>query len=111
MSVTEVLVPAGKLFCCSAGEYSDYGYTGHYLALEDITRTRYNEIAAEVRLAEKAKEAEADAKGDWYFTDQREAFQAALIRAGLVMAITCIEVHLGSYSELDDVPVAASTTP
>jgi hypothetical protein len=97
----ETLIHAGHLFCFSSGEYSDYGYQGHFLALEEINRARYNELIDEAKASETAKEAEADSKGEWYFADPRGAFIGSLIRAGLVMAITCPEIHLGSYGELD----------
>lgn len=43
-------VPAGKLFCLSRGEYSDYGYQGHFLALVEITPEMFREVEAERRL-------------------------------------------------------------
>lgn len=90
--VQRLHVPAGKLFCLSRGEYSDYGYEGHFLALVEITPEMFREVEAEAN----------GKKDDWgcyeYGADDR--FIPALIRRGWVMDVDCIEIHTGSYGDL-----------
>jgi hypothetical protein len=81
-------VPAGKLFCLSEGEYSDYGYCGHFLALVELTPSMMREVEAEVK-EQSTGRYEAQSK-----------FTAALIRRGWVLDIDCVEIHTGSYGEL-----------
>lgn len=84
-------VPAGKLFCTSRGRYSDYGYTGHFLSLVDITPIMFREVEAECKAA-------ADANNG---VDAEDAFLPALIRRGWVLDIDCVEIHTGEYGELN----------
>lgn len=81
-------VEAGKLICFSSGEYSDYGYHGHFLTLEPLTRPMVEEIKAEC-----LREAES-------LYDQQDGFIPKLIKRGLIMSIDCQVIHLGSYGEL-----------
>lgn len=92
MSQQRLHVPAGKLFCLSRGEYSDYGYEGHFLALVEITPEMFREVEAEAR-------GKKDEYGSYeYGADDR--FIPAIIRRGWVVDIDCIEIHTGSYGEL-----------
>lgn len=84
-------VPAGKLFCTSRGRYSDYGYTGHFLALVDLTPTMFRDVEAECKAA-----AGADIN-----VDAEDAFLPALVRRGWVLDIDCVEIHTGEYGELN----------
>lgn len=86
-------VPAGKLFCLSRGEYSAYGYAGHFLALVDITPDMFRE-------AEKDARGEPDEWGD-YLYGAEDRFIPALVKRGWVMDIDCVEIHTGSYGELN----------
>jgi len=84
-------VEAGKLICFSTGEYSDYGYDGHFLTLEPLTRPMVEEVADKCR-ARCLEEDGYDPKG--YFIPE-------LIKRGLIMIVDCQEIHIGSYGELD----------
>ena len=84
-------VKAGKLFCISRGKYSDYGYCGHFLALQDITRKLLQEIVDECN-------SEKETLDDVW--DASDLFMPKLIRRGLVIDIDVQEIHTGSYGEL-----------
>lgn len=85
-------VEAGKLICFSSGEYSDYGYNGHFLTLEPLTRPMVEEVKVEC-------EAKAISEnGDKY--GAREFFIPSLIKRGLIMVVDCQEIHLGEYGDL-----------
>lgn len=100
MTAQRLHVPAGKLFCLSRGEYSDYGYQGHFLALVEITPEMFREVEAECKTAQKAKNiADGAFYSETYGADDR--FIPALIRRGWVMDVDCVEIHTGSYGELD----------
>ena len=106
MTKQNVKVHAGKLFCLSSGEYSDYGYEGHFLALMDITNDVLTE--AKNRATERAK-VEPNSWGkipgpdeDWLIRDAaRSNFIPELVRMGAVLDIDCTEIHLGSYGNLE----------
>ena len=108
--MTDNVLKAGSLVCFSSGEYSDYGMRGHFVLLEDLTPER----VAEAVHAAKESQVEAETKYQaWKSDDNRkyedyprrgdvqEAFIAELIRKGLLASITCTEIHIGSYGELD----------
>lgn len=96
-------VKAGKLFCFSEGEYSDYGYVGHFLALDDITSETF--AKAKGRCMERIRNGEGESYGCKPDLDDesdvrramRDLFLPELIRMGVVMDIDCAEIHLGSY--------------
>jgi hypothetical protein len=92
----ELKLKAGTLMCFSEGEYSDYGYTGHYLVVQDLTVDTANQIAAEMNAAKEA----AEDRGDYGLSDIREQFQARLIREGYLLSIPVTEWHIGSYGRL-----------
>lgn len=87
-------VKAGKLFCTSRGEYSDYRVEGHFLALRDIDRALLQTIVDECN-AQKTKDEE---DGKW--TNAEDLFLPELIRRGYVMDIDVTEIHTGSYGDL-----------
>jgi hypothetical protein len=101
-------VKAGKLFCFSEGEYSDYGYCGHFLALEDITTELFERTKDRIKaqIAEGIKDAYGDivnADSDHYEKSSIMArrFLPELIRQGAIMDIDCTEIHLRSYGRLE----------
>lgn len=104
-------IAAGSLFCFSQGEYSDYGYSGHFVALEDIPRARLLEIGEQAqaeyqrldRVQDEWLEApEADRVGEYPPSpDAHGLFIAAVIKAGLALAVTCTEIHIGSYGRIE----------
>ena len=85
-------IPAGKLFCFSEGEYSDYGYVGHFLALEEITWDTFTKA--------RAAAFKADEDDEW---DQEslDRFIAELIRMGVVMDVEVRQIHVGSYGRVE----------
>jgi len=110
----DIYVHAGGLLMFSSGEYSDYGTMGGcFVALEPLTRTRLREIAEQVTSEQGASEAAYDdavarwrttgTKPDGYpgYPDPHGMFIAALIRAGLLLAVTYTELHVGYYSRLE----------
>lgn len=98
MTTQRLHVPAGKLFCLSRGEYSDYGYQGHFLALIEITPEMLREVEEECKAAQRKENADT-CYGDTYGAGDK--FIPALIRRGWVMDVDCVEIHTGSYGELD----------
>jgi uncharacterized damage-inducible protein DinB len=103
----DMTIRAGTLLCFSSGAYSDYGYKGHFVALEDITRERMHELGKIAKAKEADIEAAQDAwtreSGEEYPTSAgaQEGFIAEMIRAGLLVSITVTEIHIGSYGELE----------
>ena len=108
----EVPIPAGKLFCFSQGEYSDYNNAGHFLALVEISQAVFE--TAKDRVKAKIIEAGEWREYDWEDLrpvaemddyDWRQAlwksFVPELIHMGVVLDIDCTEVHLGSYGTLE----------
>lgn len=101
-------IPAGTLICFSSGEYSDFGYNGHFLLLEALTNEKLQEVKDEAKAKYSASK---QAWSDWYASDKtapypegvdaHEAFVAGLIRRGVLLPINVHELHLGSYGELD----------
>lgn len=100
-------IPAGSLICFSTGEYSDYGYRGHFVTLMNLTPEAVSDARDAANEAFNKNDAEQDAwkreSGTPYpaSISRQEAFIAALIRAGFLMALTVRELHLGSYGDLD----------
>lgn len=106
-------VEAGKLICFSEGEYSDYGYVGHFLALEPIGPAEFQAAKDRIRTRLTAAgvwkayawDDEAQPVSEMDDSDWRRAYRneffAELIRMGKIMDIDCFEFHLGSYGQLD----------
>lgn len=103
----KLIVAAGKLFCFSEGEYSDYGYIGHFLALEPITKSTF--ATCKARCLERVKNGEGSSYGCPPDLDDendvnramRDLFVAELTRMGVLMDIDCETIHIGSYGRLD----------
>lgn len=99
------LVAAGKLFCFSQGEYSDYGYVGHFLALVPITKTLFEQVKDACMVRIRAGEGKSyglpvDLDDDGAVDRaMRDMFLPELVRSGAVMDIDCEELHLGNYDE------------
>ena len=104
---SDTIVQAGILFCFSEGEYSDYGYVGHFLALETITKKTFEQ--AKERCMVRIKKGEGSVygaptdPGDEHDVNMaiRSLFLPELTRMGVLMDIDCEEVHLGSYGRLE----------
>lgn len=100
MATQAALVPAGKLFCISRGEYSDYGYQGHFLALVEITHEMFQEVIDECKATQRRENSATSwASGEDWGADEK--FLPALVRRGWVVDIDCIEIHTGSYGQLE----------
>jgi hypothetical protein len=87
-------VLAGKLFFISEGEYSDYGYAGHFLALVEITPAMFQELIDQCREEERANDDQWDYRASYRFIPN-------LIRRGWVIDVDVQEIHKGSYGRLD----------
>lgn len=102
-----LIARAGDLICFSTGEYSDYHISGHFVALEDISTTHFQDARedaeARYRAADKAQDAWKRESGEPYpqYVNKHEAFIAALIRNGLLVSVAVAEHHIGSYGEID----------
>lgn len=103
----KVFVQAGKLFCFSEGEYSDYGYVGHFLALEAITSETFARAKERCLVRVRAGEGEScgcppdlEDEND-VNRAMRDLFLPELVRMGVVMDIDCTTIHVGSYGQLD----------
>ena len=104
-------VKAGRLFCFSSGEYSDYGYRGHYLALRDIDRDFFHSVIEGLKDDFKKKgvpctyteERTAYKDADSYEIESaiERFFLPAIIRSGAVMEIDVQEIYLGSYGQIE----------
>jgi len=92
MESKEQKIMAGHLLFFSSGEYSDYGYNGHYVALKDITSSLIESIKNDVN-------AQA-AKPEGWRLDKHEKFIARMISEGYLLSLTVSELHLGSYGDL-----------
>lgn len=106
MTNTDLRARRGDLICFSSGEYSDYGYNGHFVCLEDLTTDHFRAAQRDAEDRCKAIETAQDAwtreSGEpWPGSgDKQEAFIAALIRMGLLASVSVSEFHIGSYGEL-----------
>lgn len=76
---------AGELIVFSEGEYSDYGYRGQYVALQNVSEEQLKEVG------DKANE-------EGYGAVDR--FISMCIREGWLADINMREIHLGSYGDL-----------
>lgn len=102
-------IKAGSLICFSEGEYSDYGYTGHFVALEDITPETIEkaktvaldmERTSNAVMEEWRRDPNRDSSTYPGYLDNKSAFIASLVRMGVLLDIPVREIHLGSYGEL-----------
>lgn len=100
-------IKAGQLIMLSSGQYSDFGYNGHFVALENIDRGKVDHIK---RIVEDRYKKSNDAYEKWAETrqgeypgviDRHETFIAEMIRCGLVLSLDVRELYLGSYGDLD----------
>ncbi len=92
----DILIPAGRIFYISRGEYSDYSIKAHFVSLQDIKRSDLNRLENECRAAAIAEnnDDDNDYGSEGYFIPK-------LIKAGFVAEINCSEMHAGFYGELD----------
>lgn len=100
-------VPAGKLFCFTEGEYSDYGIKGTFLALEEINQELFERIRKELMARwlidpPTVHGWSADLNDESDVTRLlSDEFLPALIRAGVVMDIDVVHIHYGSYGRIE----------
>lgn len=79
---------AGHIIVFSEGEYSDYGYRGSYVCLQDVSHEELVSLAEDVKsIGER-----------W---GQVDTFEAECIKKGWLAIINIREIHLGSYGDLD----------
>lgn len=105
--VEEIDIKAGQLIVFSRGQYSDFGYNGHFVALENINRAQVNHVKRLVEEKNEKREAEIEEwmktrEGPWPDSvDKYEAFIAEMIRSGFLVSIDVRELYLGSYDDLE----------
>ena len=84
---------AGELIVFSEGIYSDYGYSGSYVVLQDVSEKEIKELEKSIN----------NKKDSAFCTDSWFEFESACIKKGWLAQINLREIHLGSYSlELDE---------
>jgi hypothetical protein len=99
-------VQAGGLFCFSEGEYSDFRYTGHFLAMEPLNRTVFESVVESVKSRIESGELR-NHRGNTVDPScmssvnpiLQEYFIPELIRTGKIISVDCVEIHTGSYGE------------
>ena len=107
MTKQDLTVPAGRLFCFSSGEYSDYSYEGHFVALVDITPETFNAVTeaikAKILSGEFKRYGEpVTSEDDWEFSSlMKDNFLPEFLRSGAALEVDCKEIHIGSYDSLD----------
>lgn len=97
MAEEDTFIRRGRLVVFSRGEYSDYRYSGIFVALDDISRELMTEIADECRAAMRTEN--GDDGTDDFGADEK--FIPALIKRGLLLAVDYDEIHYGSYGRLE----------
>ena len=80
-------IKAGTIVNFSEGSYSDYGYLGTFVALQDITQEDY----------EKAAKGESEKPN---YESSPSAVVANLVKTGKLVDVNSVEVHLGDYGEV-----------
>ena len=80
-------IKAGTIVNFSEGCYSDYGYIGTFVALQDITKEDYEKAAK--------PEVEKDS-----YESCSSAVVANLVLAGKLADVNSVVVHLGEYGEV-----------
>lgn len=87
-------IKAGRLLHFSQGEYSDYHVTGHFVALQDISRDvlRMCAVAAAIQV-----DTQEDYEREYA---ARDGLVPQLVRQGYLMEVDSAEVHLGEYGSL-----------
>jgi len=88
-------IPKGTIVFFTNGEYSDYGLSGHFVAIADITKSDF--VEAKETVSVQASVAE---KGNFKYFDSQEAFINLMIKTGKLVAVTPYELHIGCYGEL-----------
>ncbi len=89
-----VELKAGELIVFSSGEYSSYGYDGHFVALRDVSNDEMLELVS-------ALKAEESSDPDELYGHARDSFIARAIQQGWLLSVNCREIHYGSYGELN----------
>lgn len=86
-------IKAGELICFSEGEYSEYGYIDHFVALQDVSRKQLLALAQSLRDQEEAETIE--------YGQAKEQLIPRMIANGWLLSINCREIHIGRYGTLD----------
>lgn len=87
---SEMKVDAGEILAFSEGEYSDYGYRGHVVAIKDFDLGQMMRQHISERIEQYAEE-----------YSPTDGFETFLVASGVVVPLTCREVHIGSYGNVD----------
>ena len=98
-------VKAGRLVVFSEGCYSDYGYLGKYVALQDITLAVLKDAIKDLHDAEVAKPTQGWGNA---WDRAKNQLQAELIRRGYLLEVDMAEIYLGDYGLDDDFKAVTS---
>lgn len=101
-------VPAGGLFMFSRGAYSNYGYCGHFLAMEPLDKSVFDAVCEAIMDRIRSGEIMSDSGVKIDLSDTYDVgsimddhFVPEMIRTGKIIAVDCVEIHTGSYGEFD----------
>ncbi len=89
---------AGSLVVFSSGEYSDFGYNGHFVVLQRLTLADMQAATARYLASLKA----GDATYNYFARPSCETMTAELIRAGFLLPLQCTEIFTGDYGLADE---------
>jgi hypothetical protein len=88
--MTDEIIPKGKLFTVSTGEYSDYTIAGVFETLTEIDTKK---------LRDEWLESHPEQRERYKFND--EGFLSDILSRGLIAQLECYEWHTSSYSSID----------
>lgn len=91
MKEVNLNIPAGTLICFSEGSCSDYGYCGHFVTLENLTPEKIYAIS---------DKAINEARKEGSYSDGKFEFVPNMIRAGYLVEVNVLEIHLGEFGRL-----------
>lgn len=89
-------IKAGRLLHFSQGCYSDYHVTGHFVALQDVSRDVLRQCAVAAAI-------QSDEEEDYDLRcAARDGLVPQLVRQGYLLEVDSAEVWLGEFSSLDE---------
>jgi hypothetical protein len=101
-------VPVGGLLMFTHGEFSDYCFEGHFIAMEALDETVFETVHRSILNQIKSGEIKDD-EGREIDMNNRFAVGSAtcdhfipeMIRTGKIISIDCVEIYTGTYSIFD----------
>lgn len=90
-------IPKGTIVFFTSGEYSDYGISGHFITIDDLSKEDFIEARETVSVQKNV----AEQKEEYSYFNEHEAFINRMILTGKMVAVTTYEMHIGSYGKLE----------